>query len=114
MSNNTIKETKDSKTSRREFIKSSAALGGLTMLTGSFTFPEYQSSTILNEEVLSGKSIIGGYGDWADGLRSKIPELSFRTNKNSNLKKWKKKTSTQIIIDYLSVFLAKWEFQEKK
>ena len=75
-------------TTRRKFIKSSAALGSLTMLTNSID--AYSSINELLDPVLidSKKSIIGSYGTWANTLVGGIPEHSFRNSRWSNLESW--------------------------
>ena len=81
-------------TSRRKFLKSTAAMGSLSVLpeylkgrplknteTRAMAFPENQTA----------KSIIGSYGPWADGLVKDPPSLSFRKREWNDLGSWKGK-----------------------
>lgn len=80
-----MKKNTQSNITRRNFIKSGAALSGLSLLPGSVFaetphFPEYINSQ---------KSIIGSYGKWANNLVKKPPPLSFLNNKWKDLESWK-------------------------
>jgi dienelactone hydrolase len=78
-------------TSRRKFLKSTAMLGGISM------FPDYMQGVPLKDRLsylpvdLAGKSIIGSYGPWADGLVEDPPLLSYRKNDWADLGSWQKK-----------------------
>ena len=82
-------------TSRRSFIKSSAALGSLTVLSN----PVEAFSTIGNIPGCSlsepHKSIIGNYGSWASDLVQKPPQLSFRNDKWSSLEAWQSEATNK-------------------
>lgn len=78
-------------TSRRKFLKSTAALGSLSMFPGyiqgndkSANFP-----IIADPEVSASKSIIGSYGGWAQGLVENPPALSFRKSDWTDPGSWK-------------------------
>lgn len=77
--------------SRRKFLKSSAVLGSLSILPnymqeiptkGNFSYPSADQT---------GKSIIGSYGPWADGLIADPPSLSYRKEGWNGLDSWRKK-----------------------
>lgn len=88
-------EKPDSRYQRRKFLKSTAMLGGISLLPGSASawlstaYAEKSSSPELE------KSIIGAYGSWAAGLAGKQPLLSFRSEKWQNLDSWKKEALTK-------------------
>jgi dienelactone hydrolase len=74
---------------RRHFLKSSAILGGMTMLSGSASgfmgADLFESARFKSSE----KSIIGAYGYWASGLAEDPPLLSVRSKRNIDFKKLK-------------------------
>ena len=77
-------------TTRRNFLKSTAALGGLSFIPASINALENRNKTghlLFNE---SEKSIIGNYGFWADSLRDKPAQLSFRNPKWKSPDPWRK------------------------
>jgi dienelactone hydrolase len=75
---------------RRAFLKSSAIIGGISLLPGSVS--GWIHADPLEAVVQSGaeKSIIGGYGYWAAGIARKPPLLSYRNPGWSDLNTWKK------------------------
>ena len=79
--------------SRRDFIKSSilaTAIPVMSDITGVGT--KYINSSVVknvSEQIDMGKSIIGGYGNWAASLVKMPQNLSFRNSKWTDLKKWK-------------------------
>jgi dienelactone hydrolase len=79
--------------SRRNFIKSAAALSSLPLLppTISKTFEFTTMSKTIERTSLTtdNKSVIGGYGPWASGKLVDPPELSFRRQKFNDLDTWR-------------------------
>ena len=84
-----IKGHNNPQTSRREFIKNSAALGGLSILPGSFTALAYPNDLEISDKINKGKSIIGSYGTWAEGLLKDPPNLSYRNSRWQNIETWR-------------------------
>ncbi len=78
-------------TSRREFIKSSTALGILSILPGSFKAFANQNDMKFTTKIKESKSIIGGYGTWANGLVENPAKLSFRKSQWKDTASWRKK-----------------------
>ncbi len=76
-------------TSRRSFIKSSAAIGGLSILPGSFATLANRNDMENTLNVNRSKSIIGVYGEWANGLMENPPKLSLRNNKWKDVDSWR-------------------------
>lgn len=70
---------------RREFLKSTAALGALSMIG-----PSEASGVETEPSVTTPKSLIGGYGHWAAGLAEDPPRLSFRRNQSEELDAWRR------------------------
>ncbi len=82
--------------SRREFLKNgSLALGGLPLI-GRFPATIFNQNTIAMTTVAPDKSLIGQYGPWAASLLPNIPALSFRQERWSNLKKWRKQARERV------------------
>ncbi|MFC2123471.1 hypothetical protein ACFLU5_01570 [Bacteroidota bacterium] len=78
-------------TSRRNFLKSSAAISSISMIPGYVQgIPMVNSMKDLST-FDSGKSIIGGYGSWANGLVEKPPKYSFRRKDFENIDSWRNK-----------------------
>lgn len=87
------KEKGDKTNVRREFIKTSISAAAIP-----FTFPIMDFFTDVSMDqvdqkanMVSEKSIIGGYGTWASSLIDGIPSLSFRNPENSDLNTWREK-----------------------
>jgi hypothetical protein len=80
---------KTTATTRRDFLKSTAILGGVSILPGSAS--GFMDATLVDSEkiIANEKSIIGSYGPWASGLVEDPPLLSFRNKDNGDLKKIK-------------------------
>ncbi len=76
-------------TSRRGFIKNSAALGGLSILPGSFSALASPNGLEISGKLNEGKSIIGSYGRWAEGLLKDPPNLSYRNSCWQEIEKWR-------------------------
>jgi len=78
-------------TSRRKFIKSTAAMGSLSILPpymqGMHVKDGYSYPLTDKQE----KSIIGNYGTWADGLVEDPPSLSYRKKDWNDLESWRNK-----------------------
>ena len=79
-----MKKTKILTRSRRKFLRSSAALGGLSLVPESLTKIEIMRKDVLLKNAETEKSIIGVYGPWADGLVGDPPILSFRKEECTN------------------------------
>ncbi len=78
-------------TSRRNFLKSTAVLGSLSVLPG---YIQGNANSPTNRIPFDSKkeqvkSIIGSYGTWADGLVGDPPSLSFRKKEWTDLDPWK-------------------------
>ncbi len=95
MSNSKSSKPLSSPTSRRGFIKTSAAMSGLSILNSSFT--PLISPTIADFSAKPGNetSVIGSYGPWLDKLVGSTPELSFRSNRWANIEEWRKAAITK-------------------
>ncbi len=76
---------------RRKFIKTTAALGGLSLFPESFKETGIMSKIEKSNISESDKSIIGVYGPWADGLVGSTPQLSFRDEQWNNIESWRGK-----------------------
>jgi len=77
-------------TSRRKFIKSSAALGSLSILPGSIAAMANKNELSYTKKISESKSIIGNYGSWANGLMENPPKLSLRNAKWRDTDSWRK------------------------
>lgn len=77
------------RTSRRAFIKSSALVGGLSVLPGTIEKLAYSDPMEFLKNVQEGQSIIGSYGPWAAGLVNDPPQLSFRNPRWTDLELWR-------------------------
>jgi hypothetical protein len=86
-----MKTTQPSMTSRRKFLKSSAALGSLTMVPSYIQSMPSGINKITHPSIEEKKSIIGAYGPWADGLRPDPPSLSYRKSGWNDRGSWQKK-----------------------
>lgn len=75
--------------SRRDFLKSTAVLGSLSLLPDSMKSITDMNKTEPDRINLLEKSLIGSYGPWANGLWEEPPLLSFREDKWKNLDKWR-------------------------
>lgn len=75
---------------RREFLKSSAMIGGISLFPGSVS--SWITANPLHPAVhrSAEKSIIGAYGSWAAGLVDQPPLLSYRNEDRQDLISWKK------------------------
>ena len=80
---------KTTATTRRDFLKSTAILGGVSILPGSAS--GFMDATLFDSEkiISNQKSIIGSYGPWASGLTEDPPLLSIRRKSDVDLKKRK-------------------------
>jgi dienelactone hydrolase len=78
---------------RREFIKTAGtASAGLVVVPGSAPlFLPGAPDTLLPDSTVSGKSIIGGYGNWAASLLVDPPKLSYRLDKWDDINVWREK-----------------------
>ena len=75
---------------RREFLKSSAMISGMSLLPGSVS--AWMDAGILHKSAFqptAEKSIIGAYGPWAASLANQPPLLSYRNNDQQDLASWK-------------------------
>jgi dienelactone hydrolase len=79
------------KSTRRHFLKSSALVGGLALTQESF--PNLVNSITMDgtNKKAASKSIIGGYGSWAQTISGDPPKLSFRKNKWDDFDAWREK-----------------------
>jgi dienelactone hydrolase len=80
--------------SRRAFLKSAAALSSLPFLPYNLTIfpPARRFSRLIHPKTDGeGKSIIGGYGSWAEGIVESPPLLSFRSPEWTNINNWRQK-----------------------
>ncbi len=75
--------------SRRAFIKSSAITGGFSLLPGSYPVMAFSEEPVITGLAMSGKSIIGNYGPWANGLLKDPPDLSYRNDRWQDLEAWR-------------------------
>ena len=75
---------------RREFLASTAALGILPLLSSATQAQETRTKTTAPVATSGKKSLIGGYGSWAAGLVSDPPQLSFRLNRWSDVRAWRR------------------------
>lgn len=79
--------------SRRDFLKSSILATTLPIIFDTTTLTHLSinnpEAKIVDPHMSTGKSIIGGYGNWAASLVRKPQKLSFRNSKWTDLKKWK-------------------------
>lgn len=89
-----MKKTVPSST-RRKFLKSSTALGGLSLIPVSLKGFDVMNSNTHSSQKDPGKSIIGNYGKWADGLRSDPGILSLRNPGWENQDSWRTKALTK-------------------
>lgn len=80
----------DTTTSRRKFIKSTAALGSLSLLPNAIHAFSDMNLNIEARTTESQKSIIGNYGSWANKLKESPARLSFLADGWSNLESWRK------------------------
>lgn len=80
---------------RRAFLKSSAIIGGISLLPGSVSGWINTGPIQHVVDSSSEKSIIGAYGSWAAGLTRKPPLLSYRNAGWSDLNAWKKVASAK-------------------
>ncbi len=88
MKNKTIGIGK-SLTSRRKFIKSSAAIGSLSIFPGSIATIANKNNLENTNEVIGSKSVIGKYGSWANGLMENPPKLSLRKSIWKDTDSWR-------------------------
>ena len=75
--------------SRRNFLKSTAVMGGLSMFPGTINGLENMNLAGPLSYNESGKSIIGEYGPWADKLVERPAGMSFRNTRWDHLDTWK-------------------------
>lgn len=78
-------------TTRRKFIKSTAAIGGLAIIPERFVESKYMKKAENTKNTKNDKSIIGIYGKWADGLVGDPPSLSFRNDEWESVESWRNK-----------------------
>lgn len=91
------KELKDLEgvSARRKFLKNSTTIAaGLPLLSGLFPVSESTASVFKAKGLPistpeKGKSIIGGYGEWAASMLKEPALLSFRNKRWSNVETWK-------------------------
>jgi hypothetical protein len=76
--------------SRRKFLRNTTALAGLSLVPESIKNLADMNKTGYMSNTGSEKSIIGGYGLWADGLMEKPAELSYRNNEWKRIDSWQK------------------------
>lgn len=77
-------------TSRRKFMKSTAALGSLSLFPNAIhAFPNMTPNQV-PPTIESQKSIIGSYGAWANKLTQNPARLSFLLDHWNNLESWRK------------------------
>ncbi len=89
--------------SRRKFIKSTAAMGALPLLPASLSglsasagFSQSPKSIQVNYPK-NQPSIIGHYGPWATSLVEDPPSLSFRRDEWTDLQEWKEVASRKML-----------------
>ena len=75
--------------SRRKFMKSSVAIGGLSFFPESVNDIGNMNKTETTRNIENPKSIIGIYGDWANGLVERPAKLSFRNDKWKDIDQWR-------------------------
>lgn len=76
---------------RRKFLKSTAAMGGLSLVPESLADIEIIRNAGMSKNMETEKSIIGAYGSWADGLVGDPPMLSFRNDEWESVESWRDK-----------------------
>lgn len=80
---------------RREFLKSTAALGALPFLAKSMIDPTEAQSMEIAPNIETKKSLIGDYGHWAAGLAEDPARLSFRRHQWDDLDAWRREAQTK-------------------
>jgi dienelactone hydrolase len=82
---------------RRQFLKSSAMIGTLSLMPDYLSGFSSELSTAHTSLPLAEKSIIGAYGPWAAGLVGQPPSLSFRNKQWKSIDKWKKEALSKAL-----------------
>ncbi len=82
---------------RREFLKTSAAIGGISLLPGVVSGYFNTENSVIGNNLSSEKSIIGAYGSWASNLQADPPLFSFRNKNIKNLDKFKEKAVSKTL-----------------
>jgi len=75
--------------SRRKFIKSTTALGGLSIMPKSLKIMSDLNKTELLSDKRIEESVIGAYGSWAKGLVDTPAQLSFRKDQWHSIDTWR-------------------------
>ncbi len=86
--------------SRREFIKSAAALGSASLVTQDITASMQNFSNNIQKPLsnsASTESIIGNYGQWATSLLNDPPQLSFRGDKFEDIDTWRRQAMNKTL-----------------
>jgi dienelactone hydrolase len=78
-------------TSRRDFLRSTAAMGSLALVPESIKDLADMNDNHFALNSQSEKSVIGGYGPWANSLMKRPPDLSFRKSNWKDLDSWRSK-----------------------
>ncbi len=86
-----------SNTSRRAFIKSSAAIGSLSVIPGPLKALAGQPNEDITDAADTGKSIIGNYGPWANSLLEDPPSLSIRKGNWKDVDAWQQKAMEKAV-----------------
>jgi dienelactone hydrolase len=83
---------------RRAFLKTSATIGGISLIPGSLSgYIHTNNFEIGNNNNSSEKSIIGAYGSWASNLQDDPPLLSLRNGNIGDLAKFKQKAVSKTL-----------------
>ncbi len=77
--------------SRRKFVKSTVALGGLPLIPGNLLNQVYSNNmrNAFNNSFSNDKSIVGAYGPWLAGNLEDPPQLSWRKQEFTDLDAWR-------------------------
>jgi len=88
-----MKSTDDQ--SRRHFLKSAAALGGLSLLPPGIIHPIENTSDYRTGLQQPDQSLIGGYGKWVLENLTEPPKLSFRNPEYESVEDWRKQAMSK-------------------
>lgn len=91
------KSSKLSNSSRRAFIKSSAAIGSLSLIPTPLKVLANQHNEAIINNMDTSKSIIGNYGPWANSLMEDPPILSIRKDGWKNIDAWQQKAMEKAV-----------------
>lgn len=84
-----MKNNRNHSADRRDFLKTTAAMGSLSLFPQSIHEFENMFTMKESSDLDGSKSIIGNYGPWADSLRESPAQFSFRNDKWKDIDAWR-------------------------